>query len=402
MKGRNKCLLFFTCLCCFCTQAQNFAWKCSLDTVPQTGFYAIPLSPQWLAVLKADIADVRIRDEKEGAVPFLLKPVQRNRQSLFQNFPILANRTDSALTTVVLDAKDLPALNHLELVLGNTAVERRATLSGSNDRQHWFIVDETLFLKNRTGYDKEQFLQTLALPTVRYRYLKLKIRNEGTDPLLIKGAGVFVEWSLDEAREPYFKKQAAFQQNDSADGYSYIRINQEADYPVEKVWLHLYGPKFYARELKVYNGQARKGAELIAAARLQSNTDAVVPVQPAKMKTFLVTVENGDNPPLKVDSVAIQFTQRTLIAYLEKGKRYALVGGNPALAAPAYDLALFRDSIPDSLPAVKHDALLPFAQSIAAAQQSNRWWLWPSIVAVIGLLGFLTVQLLKEVKQKES
>lgn len=401
MRGRKKTVLLFLLPVCFCAQAQKFAWKSSLDTVPQTGFYSIPLSPEWLAALKTDLSDVRIRGENSQAVPFLIKWPPRSKHPLFMDFPVLANHTDSAFTTVELDVKDRMDINHLDLELGNTAVERKALLSGSNDRKEWFIVDENLFLKNRTGYDQSQFLQILVLPTIHYRYLRLKIYNRGTDPLLIKKAGLFTAYT-DALPEPYFEKRAAFHQHDSTDGYSYIRIMQEAEYPVKRIWLHLSGPKFYARELKVYNGQARKGAELVAAATLQFAKNEIIGIQPVKMKTFLVTIENGDNPPLKVDSVSIYFTQRDLIAYLEKGKHYSLVGGDSLLSAPAYDLALFRDSIPENLSAVKHGPMSPFAQKETTPTQNNRWWLWPSVAIAIGLLLFLTVQLMKEVKRKED
>lgn len=401
MKRLKKTVLALFVFVCPFAQAQNFAWKSNLDTVLQTGFYSIRPSPQWRAVLKADLSDVRILDEKRRAVPFLIKQTRSDSVSLFVNFPILKNVTDSVFNTLELEVLNGSTIDRLDLVLGNTAVERKASLSGSNDRKRWFIIDENLFLKNKTGYGKERFMQSLAIPLVRYRYLKLQIRNRGTDPLRVEDAGVYVGTMAKETAV-HFEKPALFQQRDSSDGYTYIRVKQKADYPVEKIRLVLSGPKFFARQMTVFRGETATGTETIVAGTLYSGADGLREIGLRKMKSFLMTIENGENPPLQVDSVAIQFTEQALVAYLEKEKRYSLVGGDSSLAAPAYDLALFRDSIPAKLPSLNHGPLLPFAQNETTVAKGNNRWLWPSIIGAVLLLGFLTAQLLREVKRKEN
>src|SRR5687767_2183740 len=51
--------------------SQDFKWKSALDTIRQSGFYAIPLGLDWLDRLKPDVSDIRIKNQMNEVVPYI-------------------------------------------------------------------------------------------------------------------------------------------------------------------------------------------------------------------------------------------------------------------------------------------------------------------------------------------
>lgn len=403
MTGRKKWALLFVLIFHLQSRAQNFAWKSVLDTVPQTGFYSIPLSIDWLAHLKTDLSDIRIKDEKNKMVPFIVKSHPQEKKSSFINFPILSNTTDSVSTTLELDASEQQGTDHLCLVIGNHAVERFASLSGSNDKTHWFIIEEKLPLTNRTPFAEDRFAQWLSFPFIRYRYIKLVINNKGTDPLPLLKAGIYRDTSIKEYPSLYLLPGTSFKQKDSSDGRSYISVHNSQTYPVDKISMELAGPRFYKRALTIYRIQNEKRGELLASTDVRSREVPAIWLMGGKAQNFLMVIENGDNPPLQVHTVNMQCRRQALIAYLEKNEQYILVGGNDSANAPDYDLVLFRDSIPSQLPILEHGKMVANSQQEVAAATNKNWWIWPAVIAMVIVLTLLTYRLMNDMKKvKES
>ena len=56
------------------------------------------------------------------------------------------------------------------------------------------------------------------------------------------------------------------------------------------------------------------------------------------------------NPPLKIEKVITKQQTISLFVYLEKGKKYSLIMGDPAAPLADYDLQIFKDSIANLRP----------------------------------------------------
>jgi hypothetical protein len=383
----------------FAAKAQNFAWQSKLDTVAAAGFYTIPLSIDWLVRAKDDLSDMRIIDEDNKMVPFLIKKNPPEGRSSFIPLPVLKITTDTVATIVDIDASDHHGTDHLYLVIGNNAVERFTSLSGSNDLKQWFIIDEKLPLTNKTGYVTDQFVQGLSFPFIRYRFLRLTINNKGSYPLQILKAGIYADTGSKESLALYLHKGTTYSQKDSTDGKTYISVRNPQPYPVDRISMALSGPKFYSRLAKAYS--IKDGIKkYLGVTTLRTGEDPAFWVMAGKAQEFLVVIENGDNPPLKVNAINTQCRMQQLIIYLEKGKSYIMLGGNDAIAAPNYDLALFKDSIADSPPIMQHKAVISNNEATVANNTSNKnWWIWPGIVAALLVLSLLTHRLMNDMKQ---
>lgn len=397
--GRKFLVLLAYCFLAITGNGQSFAWKAGLEAVPQNGFYRIPLSPDWLWRLKTDLSDVRISNEKGEAAPFLLQQKQITQGSAFLDFPILNNTFDTAFSTLELDAVNSSGTRKIDLVMNNTAVERFALLSGSEDRKQWFIIDENLRLTNAPGNSGSYFVQSLNFPFIHYRYLKLQIRNEGTDPLPVIKAGVFVDTSLKSLPEMYLNPGTSFRQTDSVDGYSYIWIYNTLPYRVNKLSLELSSVRFYQREVEVYKAEPGKKKELLTITELRSDRAPDIWLPSVKSLDLVVRIKNGDNPSLKITSATTFALQQHLIAYLEKGKKYFLFGGNVNAPAPQYDIAYFRDSIPASLPVLSCSDISKNDMAQLSKVEGRQWWIWPAIIAMLAFLTIVTLRMMQDIKK---
>jgi hypothetical protein len=118
---------------------------------------------------------------------------------------------------------------------------------------------------------------------------------------------------------------------------------------------------------------------------------------------WTVTIENGDDSPLKVTSVRLEMLERNLCFEAAANAYYTLYYGDPALWAPRYDYA--------TLFVAQKDA----AQIGADAEQANpayqprpderpftekhAWLLWVALLAVIAVLGLIALRTGKRVAQ---
>jgi hypothetical protein len=72
-------------------------------------------------------------------------------------------------------------------------------------------------------------------------------------------------------------------------------------------------------------------------------------------------------------------------------------------AAPDYELASFRDSIPSQTPLLNHLAIAPNDNAIVAHSTTNpNWRIWPTIIAALIVLAFSTYKLAGDIKKTKG
>src|SRR5882724_5643867 len=253
---------FLTCcmiLVCVTGMAQGpatlrtFAYKAALDTVKQAGFYKITLQPDLLAKCREDLSDLRIADKDGKFMPYVLKsdlPLFTTRN--FIEFPILFNEKLKDSTTEVVIANGSPnSLNALLLVMKNISARRTATLSGSEDRQKWFVIREHIELQEAGSDTADHYVQAISFPPSNYRFFKLILDDKGLLPVNILKAGMYTRnfTSGKYLGVPF----PALSQKDSSNKHSYITLQYRDHYRIDKLELIIQGPALYKRQAWIYD-----------------------------------------------------------------------------------------------------------------------------------------------------
>src|SRR3569623_277910 len=153
---RNNLFLLLSALLCGNLHAQ-FKNKAALQPVVKTGFYAINITPELSSYLKADFSDLRVLDDKDKQVPYIIRsitpPVNINSNG-YQPLTIVKNELgDSGKTVLVIENQGKQNTGNLVLLIRNASVSRTANLSGSDDGKKWYSVVENISLQKTYDAD---------------------------------------------------------------------------------------------------------------------------------------------------------------------------------------------------------------------------------------------------------
>ena len=98
-------------------------------------------------------------------------------------------------------------------------------------------------------------------------------------------------------------------------------------------------------------------------------------------------------------------TNRYLVAWLKRNGSYALRFGSERMPAPAYDLELFRDSIPVALSVVtpgEVHLIRPAALPEQPTVFTTKLFIWIALAVVLVALGIMSVKMIRETKSLQE
>ena len=408
-KSLMRYTLLLALLCMFHatnSYGQDYKYGAKLGEVPTTGFYKIPINPELSALAKSDLSDIRIKDS-DVFVPYIHhKDNKTEHKQSFINFHILSNTSDNKYTTVTIENPGHNGISELSLVIKNTCVERNTQLSGSDDKTNWYIINDKIRFAAAIQTGFADFTQTIQFPLSTYRYYKLKIDNAHTDPMNIERAGLIVKEDSQDPPGFLTNPVPSVIQKDSNNGRTYLLIKNAAPYLVNEVTLQVEGPKFYSRTgvaYLIYNEQdSNRFYNSYNPFTISSGVPVRFTVNCQKAKNIIIHIDNKDDKPLKFTGASTLQVQQYLVAWLEKGKTYTLVAGNPDATYPQYDLSLFKDSIPQQLNILTYSPFTstPLQPAVVKEKPKTNQWLWPVIIIAVLSLGYLTYRMANDIKQK--
>jgi hypothetical protein len=395
--------------------AQPFKMHTLLDSVQLSGFYEVAITPELSAYAQPDLRDVRIKDNSGAYTSYLVRKAMSQastKQQHSKQLTIVSNSRVGKFTILIVkrdkDAYNYPA-KQIVLSLRNNAVQCTASLSGSNEPNNWYAIADKVTLYSSHDDSQPTYTQTIEMPPSEYAYFKIKIDNANKDPLAIIGASI-IEAPLVDTPAP-----ATYIQNPNPDiaqidsgGYSYITITNRLPYRMSVLEVQITGTQYYKRSGTLYIKHHEQDTDYLKSSvtdiEISSNGHRYYLPSDAKAQQLVLKIYNGDNPALKVASVATFQTPLSVVTWLDPNKRYELLAGNDTLIAPNYDLTLFTDSIRHSLPNIGHGGIVVAQRSnnqqLTKGPTSNKWWLWPTIISALCALGYFTYSLLKEVPKK--
>ncbi|RYY41734.1 MAG: DUF3999 family protein [Chitinophagaceae bacterium] len=372
-------------IACFNTASAQRV-EATLDSVQADGFYRITVTPALSIHSRTDLADLRIRDERGQAVPYRLsRSVALSTFSCLQ-VPIVLVAQEGPRSAILFELAQ-PSTG-FQVFFSNTSAQRRASLSGSNDRAHWYSINDSFSLapaSTREGIAAAQ----LEYPRSTYRYIKLELYNGTSAPLQPLRAGIF----MGEPHPQIWMEPANLTFSDSTiAGKSFMVIHNPRGLLLEKILMKVARPKFFTRNVSVLDAQGNYWASGVLT---NGQQELEIPATHAKQLKLLI--ENGESPRLEAVSVRGSQRKYELITYLERGRRYMLAAGDSNAAAPSYDLSGFSDSA--TARAQPLGLGEPVVIKDAPQRGDGRHWVWIALVAGAIVLGWVAFSLLRDVQR---
>ncbi len=395
-------------------QTAGFNYEAAIKPVDSSGFYNIVLTPELNAHLKIDYSDLRVVNDSGKWVPHLVRIPNNeitNHLRIFER-KILEKENTASFTKIIIEAK-AESISNIILNVKNTAAKRYCTLSGSDDKNSWFVINDSIEVVADKPNGNNNSRITLLFPPVNYIFLKIVINNNGKEPLNIISAGTE---GINNLPGKWFRyppvenpSTTIFQKDSSK--YSYIKIEQKASCHFEKIALKISGTKYFNRFAELYIPSSTTHSfyspgKLVQTLALSNNSTLQFNIPLTNVKTFYIIIHNDDNPPLKVEEVKTLSNHHVASVYLEKTKPYKILLNNADADLPNYDLTIENILNKETLPSATAGNIISVQQETTAIQSKSNSkkliWLVIGIAAIA--LGFFTYRLVTDMNKpnKES
>ncbi len=409
----NKLLVFFLlCQLHVTAQKEGYNYEAAVNPVDSSGFYNIVLTPELNAHLKTDYSDLRVVNDSGKWVPHLVRQPKysRTNEILFGYLQILAKEQSPDFTTIILQCRDSNVTNIL-LTIKNTAAKRYCSLSGSDDKNSWYVINDSIEMKSTEIGKADSSWVWLSFPKVNYRYFKIVINNLSKEPINVLSANTQLYTDLLGkffTPSPLENPGTKFLQKDS-NQITYLKVEQSKSYQFDHIALQISGVKYFKRKAEVYipagdNHSFSNPGTLVQAFTLSDNNALEFDVPLSNANSFYILINNNDNPPLKVESIKTFITYKVATVYLEKSKRYSLLLNNSSAKMPDFDLSIKDIPEREQIPYASVGAFISLQKPELIQEQKtgskNLIWLIISIAAVV--LGFFTYRLITDMNKSKN
>lgn len=405
MKYNNYLLILFILagVNCF-AQEKKFSHKRKVTNIDKEGWYAVTLPPDIFIHCESDQRDLRlfsITGNDTTEVPYLLK--KRSTQVKEKEIELNAINKSKKDNVLFLTFELSPGekVNYINLHFEQTNYFAFVKIEGSDDKKEWFQIIENQRIFSIDNATAKYAFGVVNFGLTNYKYLRVSVSSD--KPLTFDRAlfqhheiseGSFIDipraWTSKNQKDTrqtvvdvtldHHRPVSHFsvQVDDKIDFYRRCQISILLDsIQTQKGWIRNFQ--------NIYEGYLTsfRPNEFIIGNNIQTGM-------------LRLTIDNLNNPPLKINNVAAKGPIVELVANLKPENIY-LFYGNRFLDLPFYDLTYFEEKIPDELvPAsLGKEENIDTPQTQTNALVENKIWLWAIMVVIIAVLGYFTLKMMK-------
>jgi len=408
MRKNQKCKLIFTILCTFgILQAWSqgtYRYKADVAKIDSSGVYKVELKSDFLSKsISKNLYDIRIVDESGKFVAYTIVSNPSDKvKPVFVDFPeVKQNSNNDTVTYYIAENKDKIKANQLWLKLKNTAVNRLADISGSDDQQHWFAIKENIQLQDAGTGDDADYEQMLSFPTSDYRYFKIRIDNKNKDFVKITRSGVYLDNTAGKLQYVPLSPVNLTSKTVNKQTSYYVDLN--GNYIINSLKIDVFSPKYYNRHITIQD-IGNKSEEMLYDDSISSSAPKAITFS-AKTNRLRIDISNGDDNPLIIKNISAFQLQDFAVCYLEKGHSYYLLAGDTSANDVSYDLSFIHSKPMSQFPVIGHSDVYKnpaYSTSKVAAKGRFTLLLWVVIGAVLILLSLLTWKMVKEINSRQT
>ncbi len=312
--------------------------------VPKAGPLKIDLSVETLDALRPGLEDLRLFDETGREIPWTVeRPRQQARAAARAARFETALGANSTVVTVETGLAEPVAQLSLETPAGDFI--KPARLEGSADRKTWTLLKdaEPLF----AGPGRPRKLQIEFSPAV-WTQLRLTLDDQKSAPLPVTGISLLPAAPPAAPSEPWTLEIA---ERLEEPGRTRLRLRFPGRHvPLAELSLETPEPLFTRRvtltsrtwaDGKVTERLFAEGVfyRMALEGRPPVSRLSLAPDFPLPERELLLTIENGDSPPLEVTKLQARRRPVRLAFPSPKAGALRLLSGNPDCPAPRYDVA---------------------------------------------------------------
>lgn len=389
----------------------QYQTSAKLKKVTQNGFNEIILSPEVRSFSKQDLSDIRLFDSKGNEVPYFFQSNNAVSSNTFEEYNIVSKTVyPKKSTSIVIEIPSNKHNNQLSLFIANSDVEKKYSISGSDDQKEWFGISDSQTLYDLNSRSETSVVKTISYPLSTYRYLKIDFDDKKTLPINVLKVGNFNSKLQKSALQEIFPKQSITTEI-SSEKETQIRVLFNAPQVINEISFGISKPTYYKRTAILYRKIKRETKrksqiieEEITSFELNSNATNTFVFPEIFEKEFYIKIQNHDNQPLSISKIKYFQKPIYIIADLNANENYILKTGNKNLSEPEYDLSNFKNNIVVNLPQttlydIQHKTTVKTAEVNKSFWQQS-WFMWLCIILGGITILFFTASLIKDLKSK--
>ncbi|WP_144444485.1 hypothetical protein [Flavobacterium sp. 9] len=382
-----------------------------LKKATENGMHEIVLSPEIRSFSKQDLSDIRIFDSKGNEIPYFIQNIKDVSSNSFVEYSIISKTVSPKKTTsIIIEIPSNKKNNQLSLFIANSDVEKKCSISGSDNQKEWFGISDSQILSNLNSTSETSVIKTISYPLSTYRYLKIDFDDRKTLPINVLKVGNF-DTQLQKGALQEIVPKKSFTTEDHSKKETQIHILFNAPQVINQISFEISKPTYYNRHAilfrKVKQETRRKSSIIeqeIASFELNSNEKNIITIPEIFQKEFYIKIENHDNQPLSVSTIKYSQKPISIVADLSSDESYILKTGNKTLTEPDYDLSNFKNNIAVSLPKISiYDIQQKTSDKNHIENKSfwqQSWFMWLCIILGGITIFFFTASLVKDLKRK--
>ncbi len=384
-------------------QKNSFKYRSGLTGVDSAGWHGITLPNGVIRHCQTDFADLRIiqiNGSDTTEAPYLLKVQVSILSEVTESLSAFNLAKKDGKQYITFELKKDQYVNEIDLSFLEENYDGIVTVAGSENQKEWFEVDRQRIISIQN--ENMHFTSArLTFSKVHYRYLRLEL---ACDRLLTFQSASFKNQSI----EPGVFTVPALTWNTThlkSKGQTVINIDLKEYQLINYLSVVMNEPNDFYRSFRlerlIDSTKTQKGWEYfydeLVSGYITSFTSNEFHFRYTPAQKLRLTIYNGDNLPIDVQSMVVRSPQVKLTSRMKNEGTSYLYYGNERLAAPQYDLELFKDKIP----APKKNLELANEERLQAetmkpsALIENQLWLWVIMGIVIAVLGFFTLKMMK-------
>ena len=323
--------------------SDHAAWRHvqSVD-VPAKGLIRLTLPSATINASKPGLDDLRLVDTNGAEVPYIVEQPTLPSMQIASALNFRASLV-GVTTSLEFDTGTTEKLHQITLISPSSSFIKAARLEGSNDGTTWqpLVDNDVLFRQGNVDHLRFDFAPAT------WQKLRVTINDERSAPVAFTGA----QLGLYQSATQTLTETATITARSESKGETLLTLKL----PTGKSWLGVLRVKtpepIFSRHARVSGsglGEANGGLLRIA---LEGHQAEVLDLHLQRQITddeLTLSIENGDSPPLKIDSVEITRYPQTLLFYASGIAKWKLFTGNSAAEAPRYDLAMLRSQLQSS------------------------------------------------------
>lgn len=393
-KCRNTTAILLWCLLPALGWAQP-KYEITLPPVGDDAFYSVDLPYNVLGCARRDLGDIRIRDDKGTEVAWLLREdTESKNSSEFIPLPVEVTATPRHTDVLITGAGE--PLSSFVLKIKNADVDKEAELRGSNDGAKWFAVKDRFRLNGTSHPGRTEAMLDLTFPLSDYQYYKLSLNDSLSAPLNVMGVG---RMKVESYSKQHLLEVPLTSSHVRTKGKeTLLELVLPFNYQFERLDFYISSPRYYRRELRLLQPSGAYSTATL------SDTEGCP--QLVRMNgygdTLRLSIANGDDQSLTVDSVKVHVRKYSLVVALKKEARYVMTYGDPRATFPQYDLT-FGKQVPDTIARVNISDIKPTEREAEPEEEVSAWLtffktygIWLVIILIIAQILYMVRKMIKK------